>query len=189
MYVKLIEARRTINQHLDLLNERRNKIQRLLDESQKTGKDSYDRVELKKELKAIDKVYEATSLEAHRINAMNIAIQNAEASKQNAEREAKKYKEMMKCLEIFRRIAKGDHVPMQDEQRLMGHDVSLYMMAKNMAMLAKEDDPKKHDSLWKDEVPEEPSPDPQDVANEKSVSIDLPQMPVRIVTEGSGEAL
>lgn len=182
--MKMVEARKVLNQHIDLLDQRRNKIEHLLKEDEKTGQNQFDRVELTKELKIIDKAYEATSLEAKRIYLMDMAVQNAEASKQKAEREAKAHKEFMKCLEIFRRIAHGDHVPMQDEERLMGHDITLYMMAKNMAMLAKDDEKKKHDSLWKDEVPEEPKPTPEEVANDTNVSIDLPELPKSTAIDG-----
>lgn len=187
--MRLVEARKVINQQIDLLDARRSKIQKMLEDCDKTEHNQYDRVELTKELKILDKAYEVTSFQAQRVHMMDMAIQNAEASKQQAEREAKKYKEMMKCLEVFRRIAKGDRVPMEDEQRLMGHDVALYMMAKNMAMLSQKDDEKNHDSLWKNEVQEEQPPTPQEVADQANISIDLPEMSESTMTESGGESL
>ena len=76
--------------------------------------------------------------DCERINEYNAAIQNANAAKQQGEVMKAIVDEQAKALEIARRIAKGGHVPLKDEQLLMDYSSELYQMAKQQAMLAKE---------------------------------------------------
>lgn len=56
-----------------------------------------------------------------------------------------------KILAIFRRISKGDIVPARDEQKLMEYDKKLYAAAKQLGVMAKNKDPKRHKSVDSEE--------------------------------------
>lgn len=185
--MRLVEARSIMNRQMDSLNFRRSQIHNMLKEQEKTGNPNFDRVELSKELEALDKAYEETFQERERLNEYDAAIQNAEIAKQQAEAEAEANEEMMKCLEIFRRIANGDKVPASDEQKLMDFDSKMYMAAKGMSVLHMDKDGKEYDSLWADEEEKEESPDPGELADNTEVTLSLPEMPEESVPEVTSE--
>ncbi|MBD5499619.1 MAG: hypothetical protein HDR10_00200 [Lachnospiraceae bacterium] len=117
------------------------------------------------------------------------ALFNAEATKQQGEAMAEYAEDIVKLMEVARRISNGDIVPASDEKKLMEYDMELYMAAKNMAILS-EREKEEHDSLWKDEEEGEPNPDPNDVANNGEVnfdapSIEAPQEVIAAAVEGS----
>lgn len=180
--MKLVEARQALNHQMDILNFRRNQVQKQLDAQEKSGS-SFDRVELSKELDSLNKAYEETFQEREQLNELGAAIHNAEASKQQSEAEAKANEEFMKCLEIFRRIANGDKVPPQDEQKLMEFDSKMYMAAKSMSVMHMNEDSMTHDSLWEDEEEAEESPDPSELANNTEVTLSMPEIPEPSVSE------
>lgn len=67
-------------------------------------------------------------------------------------KEAEEYvKDVGKIMTIFRRIANGDIVPWRDEKKLMEYSSEMYQMAKNAAMLAENDEPKKYKSVDEEE--------------------------------------
>ena len=74
-----------------------------------------------------------------------------EASKQQGEAAKEAADDMAKCMEIARRISKGDKVPAYDEKKLLEYNFELYLSAKNAAMLNTEKSKKSHKSLWEDE--------------------------------------
>ncbi len=181
--MRLVEARQAMNHQLDALNFRRREIHSLLEEQKKTGSNQYDRLELSKELKALDKAYEETFQERERINELSMNIQNAEISRQQAEAEAEANEEMMKCLEIFRRIANGDKVPPSDEQKLMEYDSKMYMAAKSMSIMHMDNDGKWYDSLWEEEAEKKEDPDPGELADNTEVTLSMPKMPESSMAE------
>lgn len=175
--MRLVEARQAMNRQMEVLNYRRQKIQGMLKEQKKTGSTDFDRVELSKELEALDQAYEETSQERERLNMLSMNIQNAEASKQQAEAEAEAYEEMLKCLEIFRRIANGDKVPPGDEKKLMNYDGNMYLMAKSMSVIHKDEEGKTWDSLWEDKEEKGENPDPAELAANTEVGLAMPSVP------------
>lgn len=181
--MRLIEARQAMNRQIDILDYRRSQIHKLLKEQEKTGNQNFDRVELCAELESLDEAYEETIQERDRINELSAAIQNAETSRQQAEVEAEANEEMLKCLEIFRRIANGDKVPPYDEQKLMEYDSKMYMAAKSMSVIHMDQEGKKYDSLWEEEEEKEESPDPSEVADNTEVTLSMPEMPEQTVAE------
>lgn len=148
--MKLGEARRITSEHLNVLYHKKKELTNLLKDEQ-AGSSSYDRVELSKALTAVEKEYDLTKEVAEDLNTMDAAIQNAEASRQQGEVMMEAAKEIMKILEIFRRISKGDRVPVKDENKLLEYSHELYMAAKNMALMNQNCEGKKHKSLWEDE--------------------------------------
>ena len=87
---------------------------------------------------------------------------------------AEKSENDAKCLEIARRIARGDKVPPKDEMKLLEFNAEMYQMAKNMAVIAKKDKPKEHDSLWDDEEEQTEQPTPSEVVDNMECSMEMP---------------
>ncbi len=79
-----------------------------------------------------------------------VGIFNSVASRQQAEAMKEYGEDMAKCLEIARRISRGDRVPAQDEKKLMDFNMEIYQMAKEMAALNMDKEHKDWDSLWGD---------------------------------------
>ena len=181
--MKLVEARKAMNQQMDRLKFRRNQIQKLLEEQNTVGGNHFDRVELSKELEVLDEAYEETFQERERLHELYAAVHNGEVSKQQAEASAEANKQLMKYLEIFRRIANGDKVPASDEQKLMEYNIKMYMVAKSMSVLHMNQDGKEYDSLWGDEEEKEGTSDPSKVANHTEVTLSTPEIPEQSVPE------
>ena len=85
---------------------------------------------------------------------------NALSAKQQGEAMEEYNQDLMKIMEVARRLMKGGIVPPKDEKRLMEYSMELYQAAKNMGSLAKMKEKEEYDSLWKEEeektVPEDP---------------------------------
>lgn len=105
---------------------------------------------------------------------MENGIINAESAKQQGEAMKEYGEDMAKCLEIARRISRGDKVPAKDEQKLMEFSMDIYMAAKNMAAMNMDKEHKEWDSLWGDEEKKEYD-DPMETAAETEVNISMPE--------------
>ncbi len=82
--------------------------------------------------------------------ALQMGIRDMENAKKQGEAMQESITEMGKAMVIFRRISKGDKVPLKDEKKLMEYSAELYQMAKTAAMLAQNDKPKKYKSVDED---------------------------------------
>lgn len=74
-----------------------------------------------------------------------------ESAKEAAKAAGEGVEDMGKALEIARRMMHGDIVPPSDEKFLMDYNKDVYMAAKNMQAMAKNQKPKKYDSLSEEE--------------------------------------
>ena len=99
--------------------------------------------------------------------AQHTALFNAEVSKQQGEAMEEYSEDMIKIMEVARRIMKGAKVPASDEKKLMA--------AKNMAVLNENKKKEEYDSLWDDEKKEE-NPDPDEVANDAEYGGGTPEI-------------
>lgn len=61
---------------------------------------------------------------------MEVGIANSEVAKQQGDAMEEAAEDMAKCLEIARRISRGDKVPAQDEKKLMDFNMEIYQIAK-----------------------------------------------------------
>lgn len=183
--MKLGEVRQIASERLDVLFQRKTELNDLLKEGPSGANGAnFDRVEISKELSAVENEYEQMQDISDQLSELEMGIRNAEAARQQGEALAKAAEDMLKILEIFRRISNGDHVPLADENRLLEYSHELYMSAKNMAFLKENDKPKKYDSLWDEEDErQEPQPDPDEVAANTEVS-----NPLVTVAPSSGTA-
>ena len=82
--------------------------------------------------------------------------------------------EMAKCLEIARRISRGDRVPAQDEKKLMDFNMEIYQMAKEMAAMNMEGKHKEWDSLWGEEEEKEYE-DPFEASQNAETQVEMPE--------------
>lgn len=138
--------------------------------------------------KAIDSInfrYEKASEFMEGFNMQKMFLHSAVAARQSGESTAKKTEDQAKCMEIARRIARGDKVPPKDEQKLLEFNSDIYQISKNMAALAKNEKHKKHDSLWKKEDENQNNePSASEVVDNMECSM---EMPAGLMDDGSFE--
>lgn len=103
-----------------------------------------------------------------------VGIFNSIASEQQADAMKEYGEEMAKCLEIARRISRGDRVPAQDEKKLMDFNMEIYQMAKEMAAMNMDKKHKDWDSLWGDEEEKEYE-DPFEASQNAETDVEMPE--------------
>ncbi len=114
-----------------------------------------------------------------------MGIANSVVAKQQGEAMKEYGEEMAKCLEIARRISRGDRVPAQDEKKLMEFNMDIYKMAKNMAAINMNQKHEDWDSLWGDEEEKKEYEDPLEVAENAEANVEMPEdMGAAVSTEG-----
>ena len=183
--MKLIDLRQKVSERLDILREQRLKLNNIINNDNTSplqNNVNFDRVEISKTLSDIDEEYEQISDIANKLSIMDANIQNAEISRHQSETAAEAAEEILKILEVFRRISKGDKVPPADEKKLMEYNQEMYMAAKNMALMSKNCDNKKYKSLWEEDTKEEEPIDPSELANNTEVGNPLAEVPTSIST-------
>ncbi len=84
-------------------------------------------------------------------NLKEMYQEQLEAAKESAEAMGEGFEDMGKALEIARRMMHGDQVPGSDEKFLMDYNKDIYMGAKNMQMIARNEKSKKYDSILEEE--------------------------------------
>lgn len=103
-----------------------------------------------------------------------VGIFNSVVSRQQADAMQEYGEEMAKCLEIARRISRGDRVPAQDEKKLMDFNMDIYKMAKEMATINMDKEHRDWDSLWGDEEEKEYE-DPREVSENAEAQAGMPE--------------
>ena len=117
-----------------------------------------------------------------------VGIFNSIASKQQADAMKEYGEEMAKCLEIARRISRGDHVPAQDEKKLMDFNMDIYKMAKEMAAVNMDKEHKDWDSLWGEEEEKEYE-DPREASENAETDVGMPEgMEAAVSAEAPAES-
>lgn len=92
---------------------------------------------------------------------------NALTAKQQGEAMEEYNEDLMKIMEVARRLMKGAVVPPTDEKKLMEYSMELYQAAKNIGSMAKQREKEEYESLWKDEEEKTAPEDPMEVADNK----------------------
>ena len=139
-------------------------------------------VELSEEaMQSLEKAQKEADKKRDTLIQQQVAEQNAEVAKQQAEACEDYFMSQAKLMEIARRIAKGDIVPFTDEKKLMEYSNDLYQVAKQAAALSREKERKKHDSLFDDEDEQdhsansdEPAFSPVNYEVKMEVPVDVP---------------
>lgn len=119
--------------------------------------------QIKKDEKTLDDLIE-----------QEVGIFNSVVAKQQGDAWKEYGEEMAKCLEIARRISRGDHVPAQDEKKLMDFNMDIYKMAKEMAAMNMEGEHEEWDSLWGEEEEKEYD-DPREVSENAETNVEMPE--------------
>ena len=148
--MKIGEARQLYVQQQNTLSEQKKVLdKKLKEEGNKMSEEEKGVIlELSEQ---ISDAYEKTHKFLEDLSLQSTFMYNAEVSKQQGEACKKATDDTVKCMEIARRIAKGDKVPAYDEKKLLEYNFELYMSAKNAAMLHTEKSKKSHKSLWEEE--------------------------------------
>lgn len=116
-----------------------------------------------------------------------VGIFNSIVAKQQGDAWKEYGEEMAKCLEIARRISRGDRVPAQDEKKLMDFNMDIYKMAKEMATMNREGKHKEWESLWGEEEEKEYE-DPFEASQNAETNVGMPEgMEAAAESEGDGE--
>lgn len=132
--------------------------------------------QIKKDEKTLDELIE-----------QEVGIFNSIVAKQQGDAWKEYGEEMAKCLEIARRISRGDRVPAQDEKKLMDFNMDIYKMAKEMAAMNMEGKHKEWDSLWGEEEEKEYE-DPFEESQNAETNVGMPEgMEAAAESEGDGE--
>ncbi len=151
--MKIGEASRVYSARIKSLNEQRSALyeQKKALEDGKIEMTDEEILELGKAIDRVEINRDNASKIMESINAQRTFLQNAESAERQGKTAAKHADDYSKCLEVARRIARGDKVPPKDEKKLLDFSAEMYQMAKTMAAAAHNEKAKKHKSLWKDE--------------------------------------
>lgn len=150
--MKIGEASRIYSAQMNKLQNKRNELleqKKALEKGEIEMSDD-EVASLKKALDRVDIQYQKASESMGALNEKKALMQEAEASRQQSDAMAKAADDYMKCIEVARRIARGDKVPPRDEKKLLEFNAEMYQMAKNMgSMVERTKKQKEHKSLWK----------------------------------------
>ena len=102
-----------------------------------------------------------------KLNAQWAGQVNALTAKQQSEAMEEYNQDLMKVMEVARRLMKGAIVPPQDEKKLMEYSMELYQAAKNIGALSKQKEKEEYDSLWDEKEDKSVPEDPTEVADNK----------------------
>lgn len=175
--MKIGEASRVYSAQVNKLRDQKNELtaQKKAYEKGELNMTEEQAVLLEKSLDRIEFQYQKASEFMEGFGTYKTLLQNVETSKQQSDFMAEKAEEDAKCIEIMRRIARGDKVPPYDEQKLLNYNAEMYQIAKNMALLAENEKRKEHDSLW-DEEDEKPTNEmsPDEVVDNMECSMVMP---------------
>lgn len=176
--MKIGEASRIYSAQMNKLQNKRNELleqKKALEKGEIEMSDD-EAASLKKALDRVDIQYEKASAFMDGFNMSKTLAQNGEASRQQSEAMAKQADEYIKCIEVARRIARGDKVPPKDEKKLLEFNSEMYQMAKNMgSMVKRSEKQKEHKSLWKDEDGDNTNtPSPEEVVDNMECGMAMP---------------
>lgn len=164
--MKIGEAQRAYRQQLSLLRGQRSDYVKQQEEHRK----KMEKAQADRELLGVkyEKVLNGLADQEMGIFNSIVAEQQADAMEEYGE-------EMAKCLEIARRLSRGDKVPAQDEKKLMEFNMDIYKMAKNMAALNMNKKHKEWDSLWEDDEEKKEYDDPLEAAENAETDVEMPE--------------
>ena len=175
--MKIQDAQKAYSAQLTMLWDRKQALNKLLkdNETDYGGAQNFDRVEISRELSMVDAQYKATKAVMEDIVAAKTVSYNGEVARQQNEAVVEAADEMVKMMEIYRRIASGGVVPHRDEQRLMEYSNELYMAAKAAAMI-KQGEGEKYESLFEDEKPAEgETKSAGEIAGDANIAVPAPE--------------
>ena len=164
----LVQQQRELCRKRDSLEKRMNATpggQEIFGQEAATLELSIDRTRerFEENLKVLDRLIEE-----------EVAVFNGEVSRQQSDVMEKYVKDLVKIMEVARRISNGGIVPASDEKKLLDYSFELYQAAKNMGAIARQKDREEYDSLWEDEEEEQQEYDPEGKAYNAETEVELP---------------
>lgn len=187
--MKIRDAKQAYAAHRHELWQKREALAKVLKEQEQHPLTSaFDRVELSRELSLLDAQYDAVDKALTGITATESKIFGEECNRRQADTMAKAAEDMVKIMEVYRRIASGAKVPSKDEKKLMDYDFKLYMAAKQAALLAQRNE-EEYDSLWEDEENAAEQKTAEDAAGDAEIAVPHPSAVSAGVEAPAGEAL
>lgn len=198
--MKIREAQKAYREQLSLLRGQRSDYVKQQEENRKkmeeAGKNSSSpgvtlelstqylerEKELQEKIEELNKQIKTDEKGLDALIEQEVGIINSEVSKQQADAMQEYGEEMAKCLEIARRLSRGDKVPLQDEKKLMDFNMEIYQMAKNMAAMNMNKEHKEWDSLWEEDEEEKEYDDPMETAANAEAAMGAPG---EVAVEGS----
>lgn len=177
--MKIREAKSIYATQLDALWNRKRELTKILKEDSENGSDDprLDKIELSRELSQVEKQYTQTQKFMEQLSQREFLVHNAEVAKQQEESMSKAMDDMVKCMEIARRISSGAKVPAADQKKLMEYNYEMFLAAKNMALMIRHKERKEYDSLVEEE---EENPEDQrtasEIAGDSEVHMELPEL-------------
>lgn len=180
--MKIREAKSIYAAQLDALWNRKQKLTKILEENSENGSDDpkFDKIELSRELSRelsqVEKQYTQTQKFMEQLSQREALVHNAEVAKQQEESMSKAMDDMVKCMEIARRISSGAKVPAADQKKLMEYNYEMFLAAKNMALMIRHKERKEYDSLVEEEENPEDSRTASEIAGDSEVHMELPEL-------------
>lgn len=171
--MKIGEAQKLYSARLNQLWSRKTELIKQQKENEKSGNTAENQGVIL-ELSMVEEQYDKAKAFMEKFMAYKTGLYNGEAARQQGEAMEESANEMAKCMEIARRISKGEKVPAYDEKKLLEYNYQLYMSAKNMAIMSKSD--KKHKSLWEDEEEKAPGENrsPMEIVDDRECAMEMP---------------
>ncbi len=183
--MKIGEATEMYHNRLNRLRSRREELEELRKKAECSG-DSEKIEAARAEFDRVDRQYKTASDFMEGFNLYTDMLRSNEAAKKSRKQTEEKLEETEKCLEIARRISRGDKVPYEDEQKLMNYNRAVYMISKSMAVMNQNKKHKEYRSLWEDE-----HPDPEDKMSSDQIVDNMDctmEMPVSAMTDTPSES-
>ncbi len=161
----LVQQQRELCQQRSALEKKKNAVPELYAQEAATLELSIDQVKQRFEenLKVLDRLIEEET-----------AVFNGEVSRQQSDAMQEYAEDLMKIMEVARRISEGAIVPATDEKKLLDYSFELYQAAKSMGAMAREKDREEYDSLWEDEDEEQQEYDPEGKAFDAETDVEPP---------------
>ncbi len=175
--MKIGEAWEKYSTQLDNLWTKKRELQKEQQESVDAGSEVDESVIV--ELSDVEEKYEKTRKFMSDLLELKTGLHNVEVAKQQGKAWASAADDVMKCMEIARRIARGDKVPSKDEFKLIEYSLEMYEVAKNIALMKEQEKHKEYDSLWDDEQEEQKSGDDSsidDAIDNRPLHLKTPQI-------------
>lgn len=118
-------------------------------------------------INALDKKQREYQDYVSKLEMQSIGHANALIAKQQTEAMEEYNQDLMKVMEVARRLMKGAIVPPTDEKKLMEYSMELYQAAKNIGSMVKQREKEEYESLWKEEEEKSTPEDPMEAADNK----------------------
>lgn len=146
--------------------------------SEKDGKVIYanEAAILELTIKAVDEKQTEYQAYMEKLHAQWSATANMISAEQQGEAMQEYVEDIGKIMEVARRLMKGAIVPASDEKKLMEYSMEIYQVAKNMGIMAKQEEKEKYDSLWDEDKDEKQYKDPIETADKTEVCVQGPEI-------------